>query len=151
MKIQSPEEHFWLQATYNHSSGNLKLSHRLRQEYRFVGLAKPDVQGQMSIQDYAYRGRMRYMLTLMYPLWKEDKITKLSALLADEAFLNVGANSGATLFNQNRAIIGLSYNINPSHQIQLSYIHQNIWNFSNTIQENNPTIRLSYITNIDWR
>ncbi len=43
-------------------------------------------------------------------------------------------------------IAGLGYSFNSQHQLQLSYIHQHIWNFGNTIQENNPTLRFSYVT-----
>jgi hypothetical protein len=65
-------------------------------------------------------------------------------------FLNIGSNAGKTFFNQNRIIAGLGYNLNGNHQLQLNYIHQKIWNFSNTIQEINPTLRVSYMTNFDW-
>ena len=81
---------------------------------------------------------------------KKDDKTKLFAVLGDEAFVNIGSNAGKTFFNQNRIIGGLGYNINKNHQVQLNYIQQHIWNFSNTIQEDNPTIRVSYITNFDF-
>ncbi|MEQ3661553.1 MAG: DUF2490 domain-containing protein [Flavobacterium sp.] len=90
------------------------------------------------------------MFLANYALTKVDDKTKLFAVVGDEMFLNIGSNAGKTLFNQNRIIAGLGYNINLNHQLQLNYIHQNIWNFSNTIQEINPTVRMSYITNFDW-
>ncbi|WP_258929012.1 DUF2490 domain-containing protein [Flavobacterium davisii] len=64
--------------------------------------------------------------------------------------MNIGVKAAKTFVQQNRVIAGLGYNLNPQHQIQLSYIHQNLWNVPNTIQENNPTLRISYITNLDW-
>jgi deoxycytidylate deaminase len=57
---------------------------------------------------------------------------------------------GATLLNQNRIIAGVGYNIDTHNQLQLSYIHQKIWNFPDTIEENNPTVRLSYYTNFSF-
>ena len=55
---------------------------------------------------------------------------------------------GKTLLNQNRLIAGFGYPIDKQQQIQLAYIHQNIWNKTNTIEEVNPTVRLSYLTNL---
>lgn len=150
-KTEIPEDHVWIQGTYTHSKGNFKFTHRLRDENRFVGVAVKDVAtNQYEIDHYDYRNRLRYMFLLNYALTKENDKTKLFGILGDEAFLNIGANAGKTLFNQNRIIGGLGYNLNSNHQVQLAYIHQNIWNFGNTIQESNPTVRLTYVTNFDW-
>ena len=88
------------------------------------------------------------MFLMNYTLTKKEDKVKLFGILGDEAFFNIGSNAGKTFFNQNRIIGGLGYNIDKNQQIQLSYIHQNIWNYTNTLQESNPTIRISYITNI---
>ncbi len=158
-KITIPENHVWLQAQFTHQLGDLKITNRLRDENRYVGVAVKATDGNYNIDHYSYRNRFRYMLLLNYPLIKEDKATKLFAILGDEVFLNIGSinkppvdgtDVGATLMNQNRIIAGFGYNINPHNQIQLSYIHQNIWNFSDTIEESNPTVRLSYYTNFSF-
>jgi Protein of unknown function (DUF2490) len=150
-KITSPENHIWIQGIYTHSKGDFKFVHRLRDENRFVGIAKLNTtSGDFEIDHYEYRNRVRYMFLANYALTKVEDKTKLFAVVGDEMFLNIGSNAGKTLFNQNRIIAGLGYNINSNHQLQLNYIHQNIWNFSNTIQESNPTVRVSYITNFDW-
>lgn len=143
-KIQIPEDHLWLQGTYAHTAGKLKISHRLRDENRWVGIAVAK-NGIYSVDHYQYRNRLRYMFMLNYPLTMKGTETKLFALFGDEVFLNIGTQSGTTMLNQNRIIGGLGYNFNSHHQIQLSYIHQNIWNYTNTIMENNPTLRISYI------
>ncbi|WP_418262127.1 DUF2490 domain-containing protein [Flavobacterium faecale] len=150
-KIDSPESHVWIQGTYTHTSGNFKFVHRLRDENRFVGIAiKDPVTNEYEIDRYDYRNRVRYMFLANYAITKENEKTKLFGVVGDEAFLNIGANAGKTLFNQNRIIAGLGYNFNPHHQVQLNYIHQQIWNFGNTIQETNPTVRLTYVTNLDF-
>ena len=158
-KRQIPENHVWLQGTLNHQFGDLKLTNRLRDEFRFVGIASaPSGSTEYSINDYKYRNRLRYMVLATYPILKKDKKTTLFAILGDEAFMNIGAlgtdlsknNVGKTFMNQNRIIAGLGYIINPHHQIQVSYIHQNIWNFSDTIEESNPTVRISYLTNFSF-
>ena len=150
-KISIPENHFWIQGTFVHNSGQLKITHRLRDEFRYVGVAAMQSNGDLEIDYYDYRNRMRYMLLFNYPLIKNEDVTKLFALLGDEVFMNIGSNAGKTFLNQNRLIGGVGYNFDKNHQMQLSYIHQNIWNYTNTFQESNPTVRLSYVTNFDWR
>lgn len=145
-----PEDHVWIQGTFVHTSNDLRITHRLRDEFRFVGIATLNDSGEYDINHYDYRNRMRYMILFNYPLIKKEDATKLFAVLGNEVFLNLGSNAGKTLLNQNRIIGGLGYNFDKNHQIQLSYIHQHIWNFSNTLLESNPTLRLSYITNFDW-
>jgi hypothetical protein len=150
-KRDIPEDHVWIQGTFTHTKGDFKFTHRLRNENRFVGIAvKNTTTNEFEIDKYEYRNRVRYMFLLNYTLTKVEEKTKLFAVLGDEVFVNIGVNAGKTFFNQNRIIGGLGYNINGRNQIQLNYIQQHIWNFGNTIQENNPTIRISYITNFDW-
>ena len=150
-KISIPENHFWIQGTFVHNSGQLKITHRLRDEFRYVGIAKAQSNGDLEIDHYDYRNRMRYMLLFNYPLIKKEDTMRLFALFGDEVFVNLGSNAGKTFLNQNRLIGGFGYNFDKNHQIQLSYIHQNIWNYTNTFQESNPTVRLTYVTNFDWR
>lgn len=149
-KISIPENHFWIQGTFVHNSGQLKITHRLRDELRYVGIAKAQSNGDLEIDHYDYRNRMRYMLLFNYPLIKKEDTMRLFALFGDEVFVNLGSNAGKTFLNQNRLIGGFGYNFDKNHQIQLSYIHQNIWNYTNTFQESNPTVRLTYVTNFDW-
>ncbi len=150
-KTNIPEDHIWIQGTYTHSKGNFKFMHRLRDENRFVGIAVNNANtNEFEIDSYEYRNRARYMFLVNYTLTKADDKAKLFAVLGNEAFVNIGTNAGKTFFNQNRVIGGLGYNLNKNNQIQLNYIQQHIWNFTNTIQENNPTVRLTYVTNFDW-
>jgi Protein of unknown function (DUF2490) len=164
-KTEIPENHIYLQAQFVHQFGDLKVTNRLRDESRYVGVTvgtkyavTPSVDGlRFDVDRYAYRNRFRYMLLLNYPLLKDEKkATKLFGILGDEIMFNLGSivavpnadnDVGATLLNQNRIIAGFGYNINPHNQLQISYIQQKIWNFPDTIEENNPTVRLSYITN----
>ncbi|MCX6318091.1 MAG: DUF2490 domain-containing protein [Bacteroidetes bacterium] len=159
-KIPIPENHLWLQTQFTHQLGKLKMVNRLRDEIRFVGVAVKDGNGVYNIDRYVNRNRLRYMLLFNYPLIKNDKnATKLFGILGNEAFFNIGSisktpnvdkNVGATLFNQNRIIAGFGYNVNPHNQVQVSFINQDIWNFSNTIEERNPTVRFSYYTNFSF-
>lgn len=149
-KTDIPEDHVWIQGSFVNSKGNFKFTHRLRDENRFVGIAIKNGP-EYSIDHYDYRNRLRYMYLLNYTLIKKENKVKLFGILGDEVFLNIGSNAGKSLLNQNRIIGGLGYNISITQQIQLNYIHQNIWNYSNTFQESNPTVRVSYITNFNLK
>ncbi|GEM57108.1 hypothetical protein B0A78_03330 [Flavobacterium columnare NBRC 100251 = ATCC 23463] len=150
-KINTPEDHIWIQGTYTANLGNFKFINRLRDEFRFVGIPVKNTTGDYVIDHYEHRNRLRYMFLVNYPLTKDaNGKSKLFLNVGDEAFLNIDVTDAKTLFQQNRAIAGLGYNINAHHQVQLNYIHQNIWNLGNTIQEKNPTLRISYLTNFDW-
>ena len=149
-KSNVPEDHAWLQGTFIATHGGFKFTNRLRDEIRFVGIPVKNANGDYEIDHYEHRNRLRYMFLVNYTLTKKDDKAKLFAFAGDEVFMNIGVKDAKTLLQQNRLIAGLGYNINSNHQVQLSYIHQNIWNLGNTIQESNPTLRLSYITNFDW-
>lgn len=151
-KIPIPEDHAWIQGTFVHQFGGFKITNRIRDENRFVSIAtKPLNATDYQLTDTKYRNRLRYMLLATYPILKKNKKTTLFGIIGDEAFFNIGKHAGKTLMNQNRIIAGLGYQFNPVSQIQLCYIHQNIWNFSNTIFENNPTVRISYISNVSLK
>lgn len=149
-KVTTPEHHFWVQGTLAHALKDWKFTHRLRDENRYVGIAQANETGNLEITSYAYRNRLRYMFSVNHPVFKKEGKTALFAVLGDEVFVNVGVKDAETLLQQNRVIAGFGYYLNTHHQIQLNYIHQNIWNLKNTIEEHNPTIRISYLTNLDW-
>ena len=130
-KTPLEEDHIWAQISTQCFYKKWSVTNRIRNENRFIGT------------DKTYRNRLRYMVLFSYPISPK----KLFIQFGDEAFFNLGSYSGKSVMNQNRIIAGLAWFYKPNFQIQLNYIHQNIWNYSNTIFENNPTIRLSILNN----
>lgn len=149
-KTSVPEHHGWIQGQYTYKWKKLTIMQRLRDENRSVGVAAKDSTGSFFINHFEYRNRVRYMLSLTYPILLKGDKPILNGILADEAFFNVGDFSGSSLMNQNRLIAGFGYIINPNTQFQFCYIHQNVWNKANTIEEVNPTLRLSFIHQFNW-
>jgi hypothetical protein len=149
-KTSIPEHHIWVQGLYSHKWHSLFISHRLRDEHRMVGMSILDSNKNYIIDHFEYRNRVRYMLTLTYPLLKRGDKAFLNGILADEAFFNIGSFSGASLMNQNRIIAGFGFIFSPFAQMQVCYIHQNIWNKTNTLEEVNPTLRLTFIHNLNF-
>jgi hypothetical protein len=66
-KIPIQENHVWLQTQFTHQFGDLKVTNRLRDENRFVGIAVKQADNNYLIDRYVYRNRFRYMLLLNYP------------------------------------------------------------------------------------
>ncbi|MFN3942838.1 MAG: DUF2490 domain-containing protein [Flavobacterium sp.] len=149
-KINTPEDHVWIQTSYVHKINQWKITHRLRNEFRWVGVASA-VGENLEINSFAFRDRLRYMIMFQHPIHSFSNGIQWYGIVGNEAFVNIGTNAGKTLMNQNRVIAGFGLQLDKNQQIQLSYIHQNIWNFANTLHENNPTVRLSYLTHFDWR
>lgn len=148
-KINMPENNVWIQANIQNKIGKVNLTNRIRNENRIVKLANLE-ENKYILNDQTYRNRMRYMFLASFPLINFENSQALNGLVGDEVFLNIGKNAGKTFVNQNRLIAGLGYRLNSSHQIQLAYIFQNVWNTPNTIKEDNNTIRLSYLSNLNF-
>lgn len=151
--MEIPEQHGWLQIARTFNTGKWKIQNRLRNENRFVGVAKrtiDTISGNLNdqIESYTYRNRLRYMFIFNRPIIEFKNTKSISVLFGNEIFLNIGNFSGKSIMNQNRIIAGLVYSFDSKSQIQIAYIHQNIWNYSNTIIENNPTIRISFLNTI---
>ncbi len=151
-----PEDHLWLQINSKHQIGKWSVQNRLRDENRSVGLQDRTYDSistsyNYRIKGYEYRNRLRYMILFTRPVYTKEGETKLSLILGNEAFFNIGSFSGKSLMNQNRVIAGMGWHFNKDHQLQLTYIHQNVWNFTNTILENNPCIRISLFNNFTFK
>lgn len=149
-KTSIPEHHIWIQGQYLHKWHHLIILHRLRDENRLVGIAAQDTSMNYVIDHFEYRNRIRYMLSLTYPLLRKGEKTLVNGIVADEAFFNIGSFSGASLMNQNRIIAGFGFVISPATQLQLCYIHQNLWNKSNTLEEINPSLRFTLMHQLNF-
>jgi len=122
-KIPVPENRGWLQAQLTHKFGDLKITNRLPNENRLVGLSVKGLNCRHNIDHYVCRNRFRYMLFLNCPLINDEKkASKVSGILGDKVFLNIGGiaaisnaetSVGATLFDQNLVIADFGGNIHP--------------------------------------
>ena len=145
-----PEHHGWIQGQFTHKVKKWTIVNRLRDENRMVGVAVKNSSSIYEVDHFEYRNRLRYMFMATYPLITKQGKPFINGFVGDELFMNIGNFSGVSFLNQNRIIAGFGFIVNPNLQFQLAYIHQNIWNKSNTIEEINPTLRISVIHNLNF-
>jgi len=138
----------WQQVMTNSKWGRLMIQHRYRLEQRFM----ENVPFGRHTGDFRFNFRMRYQLSLQYPLNKKE-VSKgtLSVITYSELMVNFGKNIVYDYFDQDRSLIGFSYNITKSFVTTLGY--QYIWQQRQTPGRFNSTncLRLTFIHNIDAR
>lgn len=107
------EHRFWQQYLYNQPAFGHTLSHRLRLEQRFLA-------GAPSGRDYTQR--LRYANRLVLPIAS----TSAYGIAQNELFLNIEnrGRANGTLFDQNRALLGVGRMLRPDVDVELGYMQQ---------------------------
>lgn len=122
--------------------GRLKIDHRLRYEFRWLGANQSvDEKSFLYGGDFStstFKERFRYQLKGTMPLNKtkmEDKT--LYAQAYNELFVNMGQNvANINLLDQNRVLIGLGYRFNKFYSVEAGYMQQVIFRFNNADKNN---------------
>lgn len=103
--------------------GRLQLTHRLRLEQRW--LAQLSEVNPRQVASWEYQNRIRYQLSLTYPL-RGPAIDPGEFYLNafDELLISFGRNVGENIFNQNRLSGGVGYQFKTDFQIELNYFNR---------------------------
>ncbi|TVR78865.1 MAG: DUF2490 domain-containing protein [Chitinophagaceae bacterium] len=88
---------------YSHKSGKLEFQHRLKADYFFTGKLKNDL------------NRFRYRFRISYPFSQNTEINSPDLIIILEPMYYW--NRKASFFIENRFFTGVSYRINPNHNI----------------------------------
>ncbi|GAB3881071.1 DUF2490 domain-containing protein [Spirosoma agri] len=118
-----PESRIYEDITLTDKLGRLGLEHRVRLEQRWLG--SRDQTGQGPVQQWEYQNRIRYQLSVEFPLQGptiDDGEWYLNAF--DELFIGFGRNVDDNVFNQNRLSGGLGYQITDKAKLELNYLYQ---------------------------
>ncbi|WP_426493104.1 DUF2490 domain-containing protein [Hymenobacter sp. 102] len=138
------EHRLYQQLQLHDAKSRLRLHHRYRLEQRWVQL-RPG-------QDFTYLNRMRYQLQLVLPLLGPELSNGMPyAVAANEVFLGFGRGSGGRLFQQNRAYLGVGYQISKASAVELGYLNQFVQLPLEGRPELNENMQLSLCFNPDWR
>jgi hypothetical protein len=143
------EQRIFEMATLKSEYEPVTISHRFMLEQRWVGRYSD---ASLDSEDsYVYTNRLRYMLRLQMPLYKNGPYVAVY----DEIFCGFGGNIGENIFDQNRfgALIGKQ--ISRNIRIEGGYLNQIVMfgreiDGKNVFQNNNGFI-VSGILNFDVR
>ncbi|MDU0369265.1 DUF2490 domain-containing protein [Hymenobacter endophyticus] len=139
-----PEHRLYQQVQLHDAKSRLHVHHRYRLEQRWVQF-QPG-------QEFAYLNRMRYQLRLVVPLLGPELTSRMPyAVAADEIFLGFGKGSKGRLFQQNRAYLGVGYQISKASAVELGYLNQFVQLPVESRPELNENIQFSLCFNPDWR
>jgi hypothetical protein len=131
-----PEHRFWQQVAHNTKWMGFQWTHRVRLEQRWIGEMAQNSQGDWNVDNWRYENRIRYMLRATKPLTASLK-TYLA--LSNEVFVNFGSNVKGNDFDQNRAFVGIGYQINQYTKIEAGYMEQTLQKRGGKIWEHNHT------------
>jgi len=118
--LNSIETRPFQEFTINDIYGEIKTQHRFRIEERFF---KPV--NSSDFTTYYFRFRYRFNVTIpLYYISKEDKSAKIALNLGDEIFIHAGKDAVYNMFNQNRVLIGSTYQISKALAVRLTYSYE---------------------------
>ena len=147
--VTQPEYRPWQQIQFGNNFSLKKITQRLRLEERF---RKVLINDSTLALDNAFNFRFRYNVLGEFPLSKKEAILKrLSLILSEEIFINIGKQVVFNYFDQNRVFVGLKFKINEGNNIQLGYLDLFQQLPSGNKFRNLHILRLSYFQNLDFR
>jgi hypothetical protein len=133
-----PEHRIWEQLLYNHKTGPVLVSHRLRFEQRFISKAKVE-NNDLTTDGYGNAYRLRYFIRNIIPFNDQPSFTKgMFAALQDEVFVNTGntSNVNGKAFDQNRLYIAAGYRLSKMFDLEAGYMYQYIQGRNNASTHN---------------
>ncbi|CAN5545710.1 hypothetical protein BH23BAC1_BH23BAC1_36100 [soil metagenome] len=155
--FELPEHRIYQQLEFEHKLGKYDLIHRTRTEQRFVadieGVPDPDSEGNLRPvhQGWPLQHRARYAISINYPLQGVDIDNNEFYLFAsNEVFLSFGRNV-SNEFDQNRAQIGIGYQVGSFGRVEIGYLYQWISDTDELSVENNHTLTVSWISRFDLK
>ncbi len=119
-RIWLNENRLYEQAQYNHGSGKIKFSHRIRIEQRWRQLFTDSEQNKT---DVYFTNRSRYLFQLDGPITRSaERQTNLRWQFTNEIFFHNKEEIGYTIFDQNRTLAGVL--ISPPGGLSLAVLYQ---------------------------
>lgn len=138
-----PQYRLWQQAVLATPFEHIKVYHQLRTEQRF----KRDYE---KGSDYHLTHRFRYKLTCYVPINKPQfENHTLFVSMYNEIFIQAGKSIVYNHLEDNRAFVGLGYNISAPLQVQAGYMYSFRHAGSPHAYENRNILRVSLYHHLD--
>ncbi|TPN81683.1 DUF2490 domain-containing protein [Aquimarina algicola] len=120
--VQETELRPHQQITYKHLIGNIKVNQRIRIEQRFFTSLIDDMMNENKVH---FRFRYFVMLDVFsIQFSKSHFFEKLSFLVGDEVFVNIGKEDNYTMFDQNRFMISPTLYIDRNFSVSVTWNSQ---------------------------
>ena len=150
VKTQFPEHRIWEQIQVKNQIERFEVITRYRLEQRFI--LYPTLQnGVWEPGPSVYQNRFRLLTRVSVPFKGktiEDESTYISAY--DELWVSFGQHVQYNIFDQNRAYIALGHKFKGLGRVELGYMNQLLFKSDGIKVENNHTLQVSLISNIDF-
>jgi hypothetical protein len=135
-----PEHRIWEQLLYNHKTGPVFVSHRIRVEQRFISKTKIE-NNDLKADGYGNAYRLRYFIRNIVPLTGQTTggfPKGAFAALQNEVFINTGNKSSVNgkAFDQNRLYFAGGYRFSTAFDLEAGYMYQYVQGRSNTSTHN---------------
>jgi hypothetical protein len=120
--FRTPEHRVFEQLQLVGSIGRVQMQHRYRFEQRWGGRVAV-VNGEESVQNWVRTNRARYLVRATVPLsGRTLDVGGWYLNLADELFMNWGANIQQNVFDQNRATVTVGRRLSTGARLELGYM-----------------------------
>ncbi|MDQ3394225.1 MAG: DUF2490 domain-containing protein [Bacteroidota bacterium] len=154
--FQFPEHRIYQQVELTNEYRKFDLSYRMRLEQRWIeeiiGVPDPDSEGGLRPESkgWPFQNRLRLNLALTFP-FKGDEIDNGEFYLfaSNEIFYSFG-KSVSNEFDQNRAQIGIGYQLGSFGRAECGYLYQLILDPGNLQVENNHTLTIAWISRFNF-
>ena len=130
------ENRFYVQAKYKHAIKNIKLTHRLRFDGRFI-------QNRVT-NETPFTNRIRYLIGIEIPLTE-----KLYFTAYEEAFFNTFKNA-SVIYGENWANASIGRKINSNNKIEAGVLYIT-WNTGVGSWFNQYYAQITWISHLDFR
>lgn len=148
-RIWLHENRLYEQVQYNHGSGKVNFTHRIRIEHRWRQLFTDTSLGET---DVFLTNRYRYLIQLDGPIPRKlERKTSLRWQVANEFFIHNQEDIGYMLFDQNRTLAGVL--ISPTKTTSLAVLYQLILQQQPYLRETRAinSIRITLFQSLDFR
>ncbi|EMS31589.1 hypothetical protein C943_02244 [Mariniradius saccharolyticus AK6] len=148
-RIWLHENRLYEQVQFNHGSGKVNFTHRIRIEHRWRQLFTDASLGET---DVFLTNRYRYLIQLDGPIPRNpERKTSLRWQVANEFFIHNQEDIGYMLFDQNRTLAGVM--ISPTKTTSLAVLYQLILQQQPYLRETRAinSIRITLFQSLDFR
>jgi hypothetical protein len=137
--MQFTENNVFQQLVLRQKAGRVGLMHRARLEQRFIDHVERPSEGAPYIEGTDYANRFRLRIDGMIPVALNDR---LFLAVYDEVFVHLMDEMLPDAFDQNRAYLGLGYQMNDKVRFELGLLHHFVRKRDGVRFESNPTMQM---------